>query len=354
MSMFRYLLPTLLSLAATSLHAEAMQTHCSMTSLSPLLKAEHFSSCRQTLSAPVVQASLSAAADDSSNTHYPDEVRRLLTTINPQNMWTNLGILTDFKDRYANSSYGVDAAGWIQNQIGLMTSGRSGATVYTIPTPGYKQPSVVLKIGDSTEPAVIISAYMDTPAPGLIINRRMPGAEGNGSGSVTLLEAARTILASDMQFKKPVYFIWFAAHNNEFLGASTVAQYFKDKKIPVDMMLHFEMTGRQVQDDPMMWLALNHTDAALNITVAGLINAYTGKKAAFTQCSYDCGSDHVLWMNAGIPASLAMDSRVEDISPDINTSADTMSQLSLQRMTDYLKLAVAYVVEKAEPVTDHT
>ncbi len=44
------------------------------------------------------------------------------------------------------------------------------------------------------------------------------------------------------------------------------------------------------------------------------------------------------------------EAKFENSNPYIHSSQDTMEKLSLEHMTDYAKLGVAFVTELAEPV----
>src|SRR3990167_7052395 len=131
-----------------------------------------------------------------------------MTTMNPQSMWNNLTALSHLSERYPNSDNGVKTAEWIKQQIEdlINITGRNDITFYFVPTgKKYKQPSLVVKIGKSSLAGVVIGAHMDT------LSSHKPGADDDGTGIVTLLELARSIAFSGMEFKKPIYLIWYAA-----------------------------------------------------------------------------------------------------------------------------------------------
>lgn len=279
---------------------------------------------------------------------YPDEVHRLISLANPQNMWNDLGQLTAFKDRYASSPSGVQAAEWLQSRLNAMGLGHENVSVYTVPTRGYAQPSVIMKVGQSVEPGIVISGHMDTVSGWGIYH--MPGADDDGSGSVTVLEAARTLLAARMPLKRPVYFVWYAAEEEGLVGSGSVVAAFKEKNIPVKSVLHFDMTGYEYRNDPTMWLLQDYTNPALTAWLVTLIDTYVGQKVNYTRCGYDC-SDHASWTGAGVAAGAATETQFEHMNSSLHTAGDTMDKLSLQHMTDYLKLALAFIVEEAEPIS---
>jgi len=294
----------------------------------------------------------SAALKKESNDYsikYEKQVSQLLAAVNPQNMWDKLTKLTSFTDRYSRADTGVEAATWIKNQVEALAKqyGRDDVKVYLIETGGsYKQPSVVAKLGTSDEPGIVIGGHMDTLQAWF---GNMPGADDDGTGTVTVLETARNLFSSHMQFKKPIYLIWYSAEEMGLVGSQRVVAEFKKKNIPVSDVIHFDMTGYANHNDPTMWLLSDNTNPELTAYLADLIKAYVKQPVKYTTCGYAC-SDHATWNMNGYKAAIAFESEGHDYNPNIHSAEDTMSQISLTHMTDYAKLAIAFAVERAEPV----
>lgn len=278
------------------------------------------------------------------------EVTELYSKINPTQMWDYLTTLTNFKDRYANSDTGVKAAQWFKTEIETLAkeNNRNDVTVTLINTgTRYKQPSVLVKLGASNEPGVVIGAHMDTLSASW---EKKPGADDDGSGSVCVLETARTLIASGMQFKKPVYFVWYAAEEEGLVGSGYVVSEFKKKNIPIDAVMHFDLTGYAHNNEPTMWLMDDYVDQDLVTYLEKLIKTYVKQPVKHSRCGYAC-SDHASWTEAGFAAALPAEAAYEDSNPYMHSASDTMDKLSLSHMTDYLKLATAFAVEMAEPTT---
>jgi leucyl aminopeptidase len=277
---------------------------------------------------------------------YEKEANQLLSQLNPDLMWSSLTVFSSNKDRYANSEDGVAAANWIKTQMETMAAGRSDVTVYTIPTRKYKQPSVVVKIGSGNEAGVVVGAHMDTTSSFM---ENKPGADDDGSGSMTVMETARTILASEMRFKKPVYFVWYAAEEGGLVGSQSVVAEFKKKNIAVDAVMHFDMTGFAYKNQKTIWIIDDYVDDSLTAFLEKIITTYTKRDVEYTRCGYAC-SDHASWSQAGYAAVIPAEARFEDTNPVMHSSRDTIDKLNKEHMTDYAKIATAFVVELAEPV----
>ena len=280
---------------------------------------------------------------------YEKQVTPLLSEINQENMKANLTTLSSFNDRYANSDTGVKAAEWIKNKVETMARdyNRQDVTVYTVATGSYKQPSVVAKFGNGTGPGIVVGGHMDTLRADMFGAK--PGADDDGSGTVTILEAVRTLFASGMNFKKPIYFIWYSAEELGLYGSQYVVADFKKKNIPVDAVVQFDMTGYENPKDPKtMWLMTDYVNKDLTGFMQTLITTYVKQPVKLSRCGYAC-SDHASWTQKGYAAAMPFETEMNKDNPNIHTSNDQIQHLNFNHMQDYAKLATAYAVELAEP-----
>jgi leucyl aminopeptidase len=276
--------------------------------------------------------------------HYRTEVNQIVSQMNSQRMWNNLTALTAFSDRYSRSDNGVKAAEWIRDQVKFIAGDRTDVSIYFIPTGSYKQPSVVAKLGHSSEPGIVIGGHLDTTS-GV-----KPGADDDGTGSVTVLEVAHTLISSGMHFKKPIYFIWYAAEEMGLVGSQYVVKEFKNKNISISEVMQLDMTGYPDKDYPTaIWLMDDNVSTPLTTYLETLTNAYVNKPIKHDRCGYAC-SDHATWTQNGISAAIPFEAAMNHYNPYIHSSRDTMEKLVLTHMLDYTKLALAFAVELAEPV----
>ena len=287
-------------------------------------------------------------AQNTYEIKYPKTVDQLFNQLNPQHMWDTLTQISTLDDRYANGENGVAFAKWIKTDIEDLASKnkRDDVTAYFIETgKQYKQPSVVVKIGTSNDPGIVIGAHMDTLSSSW---GKKPGADDDGSGTATVLEIANTLLSSGMHFKKPIYLVWYAAEEEGLVGSSYVVSEFKNKNILITAVLHFDMTGFAYQNDPTLWLMTDYVNKDLVAYLETLITTYVKEPVKYSQCGYAC-SDHATWTKNGFAAGIAAEAAYEHTNPVLHSSKDTIDKLSLSHMTDYLKLGTAFAVELAEP-----
>lgn len=273
-----------------------------------------------------------------------EEVNAAVKEVVADNIWQTLTHLTAFHNRSSTKETGVDAANWLKASFEAMATqyGRTDTQTYFVKTGWYKQPSLVTVIGkDIKAPGIVLGAHMDT------LDGRMPGAGDDGSGSSSLMEMARVLLASDTKFKRPIYIIWYAAEERGLVGSQYVVEHFTEHKIPVKAAIQFDMTGYRVQaDDPTMWVYTDYTNKSLSRFVAELIDTYVHVPVDYSKCGYGC-SDHASWTEANIPAAFPCESNFEEHNPYIHSAADTMDLLSLEHMTNFSRLAVAFAIELA-------
>ncbi|WP_298625362.1 aminopeptidase LapA [uncultured Legionella sp.] len=275
---------------------------------------------------------------------HEEEVNAALKEVVADNIWDTLTHLTSYHNRSSTKNTGVEAANWLKSTFEAMAVkyGRTDTETYFVKTGWYKQPSLVTVIGkDIKAPGIVIGAHMDT------LDGRMPGAGDDGSGSSSIMEAARVLLSSNTTFKRPVYIIWYAAEERGLVGSQHVVEYFQDHAIPVKAVVQFDMTGYRVKaDDPTMWVFTDYTDKSLSNYIAKLIDTYVHVPVDYSRCGYGC-SDHASWTEVGVPSAFPCESNFDEHNPYIHSSADTMSLLSLEHMTNFAKLALAFVIEQA-------
>lgn len=278
---------------------------------------------------------------------YPKQVNQLLNLLNPQRMWDRLVLMiAEFSDRSATTWKGVNVASEIKAEIESLAraNNRNDVSAFFVSSVDYIQPSVVVKIGDSNLPGVVIGGHMDTFSP----NR--PGADDDGTGTATVLELAKVLLSSGMKFNKPIYLVWYAAEERGLVGSQWVVKEFKRRNIPVSEVMQLDMTGYAYQNDLTMWLMDDYVNTSLTSFLETLINTYVKTPVQHSRCGYAC-SDHASWTQGGYASCIPFESSMSTYNPYIHTANDTMEKLSLAHMTHYAQLAIAFAVELAEPVS---
>lgn len=290
------------------------------------------------------QPAFAAWASPLKTIAHRQHVEAAFNQISPDAIWKTLSHLTEYVNRSALQSTGVDTAQWLKTSFETMATeaGRKDTETWFVSTGPYQQPSLVTVIGkDINAPAVVIGAHMDT------LDGRMPGAGDDGTGSANVMEIARVLLHERVALKRPIYLIWYAAEERGLVGSQYVVQDFLQKKRPVHAVLQLDMAGyRHNPTDPTMWVYRDYTDKSLNKWVAQLITSYINVPVKYSECGYGC-SDHASWTAQGISASFPCETSFADHNPYIHTSADTLSLISIDHMVNFTKLGLAFALELA-------
>jgi leucyl aminopeptidase len=283
---------------------------------------------------------------------YSKETNQLISQLNPYYIWDRVVHFANYPDRYANSNNGLKAATEIRNEmleLAKNTGHEDDVSVYFVPTGSfYKQPSVVMKFGNSEDAGIVIGAHIDTLSSTFSLK---PGADDDASGSTTVLSTAYTLLSSGMHFKKPIYFVWYSAEELGLIGSQYVVADFKNKKIPVSDVIQFDMTGYSYHNEPTMWLMDDYVSTDLTSFIENLITTYVKVPVKHDRCGYAC-SDHATWNMNGFNSAMPFEASFGTDNPYIHTANDTVEKLSLVHMINFAKLGVAFATELAEPISN--
>ncbi|KAK7044801.1 peptide hydrolase [Favolaschia claudopus] len=272
-----------------------------------------------------------------------------------EEMRGNLEYFSSFPTRYYNSEFGKASSEWLLQRIRDYTT--------ELATPEQKELISVVPVqhdwkqiirlapnnSPTSDPITILGAHCDSiyqenpflPA---------PGADDDGSGTVTLLEAYRALLKSGFVPKTPLEFHFYSAEEGGGLGSQDiVAAYEAEGKI-VKAMQQYDMTAWVAAgSQEIINLITTGVDAELTNFLALLVDRYLDIPWAKEGQASGVGSDHLLWTRAGYQACHASEGRVVDTNMDnIHTDQDRMDvsrEFSFSHMRQFAKLAVAFAVE---------
>ncbi len=171
------------------------------------------------------------------------EVNSYLRNITQGNMRTNLEIFTNFHSRYYKSQYGAASGQFLFDLVRNTTSVHSNLTVSQFKHP-WGQHTVIASIpGTDTNLTVVIGAHQDSANMFLPNILRSPGADDDGSGTVTILEVLRVLSVRDFRPRNTVEFHWYSAEEGGLLGSQAVFANYEKRNVSVIAMLQQDMTG---------------------------------------------------------------------------------------------------------------
>jgi leucyl aminopeptidase len=284
-----------------------------------------------------------------------ETVLPILETLSTENMEENLRKFTSFRTRHYRSAMGKQSQQWLLGRISDITAEFASEGLQEVITINefshpWGQNTIIVRIDGSSEDTgvVIISAHQDSTNIWPFLDA--PGADDDGSGSVTILEAYRALIASDYRPLRPVEFHWYSAEEGGLLGSQAVASDYADRAVNVVAMSQFDMTAwvkRGTQEE--VGVITDFTDSRLTEFNKKLVDTYLDIPYAETKCGYAC-SDHASWQKAGYPAIFTIESKFENSNHFIhstNDRIDVSDEFSFVHMLEFAKLAVAFAVELA-------
>lgn len=147
---------------------------------------------------------LGASAKTRSSVTFPkkcvkqDEVAPLAKNLDKKNMKANLEKLTSFHTRYYKSEYGLQSSDWVLEKVNsIIRDAGAESTVYAKSFPhSWQQHSVIASIPGQSNETVVIGAHQDSINLFLPSILAAPGADDDGSGTVTTMEVFRALLNS--------------------------------------------------------------------------------------------------------------------------------------------------------------
>lgn len=282
-----------------------------------------------------------------------ESVKELVAAIDTNSMYDTLAELTSFYTRYYKSSYGLEAANWMYERITNITSEIDEKNLFTITKVKHSewdQYSIVLSIKGTETPddIVVIGSHFDSINLILPSILGAPGADDNGSGTTTCLEALRLIvqyLKNGGSFKNTVEFHFYSAEEGGLLGSLDVFTRYKNEGKTVMAMLQQDMTGYVAdENDEHVGLVTDYTSKGLNNFLTKVIDEYLDIKYVETKCGYAC-SDHGSAMKNGYPAAFVIEGEFKRTNHYIHSTMDTMDRLSISHMAEHTKLVLGTALE---------
>ncbi|RYP52578.1 hypothetical protein DL769_010644 [Monosporascus sp. CRB-8-3] len=293
-----------------------------------------------------------AAAAFPEGVAFADDVRALIGTLNRTNLETSLKTYSDFETRYYRSETGLEAARWLLDQVRatVEASGVEGASAEPFEHADFDQISVIARIPGKSASAVVVGAHLDS-INGADIFGRSPGADDNGSGTVTLLEALRVVLSDPKvaagEHENTIEFHWYAAEEAGLLGSADIFDQYAAEGVDVKAYLNQDMTGWAPPGEAGEFgVILDYVDEGLTGFTRLVLDAYTTIPAVDTRCGYAC-SDHASARAAGYPAAFIFEAAADNTSPYIHTADDAYDTISFDHVMEHARLVVGFVYELA-------
>ncbi|KAL0261772.1 Leucine aminopeptidase 1 [Diplodia seriata] len=291
-------------------------------------------------------------------TAYNDTVKPLLKQLEKKNMRKHLETFTSFHTRYYRSHYGAESSAWLLSQVNqtLADAGAlaHGATVKPFEHP-WGQSSIIATIPGKSNKTVVIGAHQDSINLFLPSILAAPGADDDGSGTVTILEALRVLLTSDDivagKGENTVEFHWYSAEEGGLLGSQAIFQSYEKEARNVKAMLQQDMTGYvqktlDAGEPESVGVITDFVDPGLTEFIKEVITTYCDIPYVLTKCGYAC-SDHASASKAGYPSAFVIESDFKYSDSKIHTTEDKIEYLNFDHMLQHAKLTLGLAYELA-------
>jgi leucyl aminopeptidase len=195
-------------------------------------------------------------AEPTSKNKFPTTVAQkhkllpLLEDLDASNIKSNLEHFTSFHNRYYMSEYGAQSSKWLLDLINS-TIKQAGADKYGVTVKPFAhqwpQHSIILSIPGKHNSTIVVGAHQDSANYMDRMNGRAPGADDDGSGTVTILEVLRVLLTSkdilEGKAENTIEFHWYAAEESGLLGSQAIFREYERTSRDVKAMLEQDMTG---------------------------------------------------------------------------------------------------------------
>jgi len=281
-----------------------------------------------------------------------DLVRSYIATANKANLSKHLVPLTAFHNRYYKSEFGVASSDWwYENVQQLVNEYNKKGLKVTVTKISHKwaQSSTVARIEglNDNQETIVMGAHQDSinSEASDPMTARAPGADDDGSGSVTQLEIFRVLLENGYQPKRPVEFQWYSGEEDGLLGSRDLAQRYKTGSRVVAGMFQLDMTGYP-EANPDVGIQVDFTTPDLTALLRNVVTTYSKYQTKDFKCGYGC-SDHASWFEAGYPTARPAETSVRPLPNRINmhSTRDTVETVSYDHMMEYVKIGLGWVVE---------
>lgn len=306
---------------------------------------------------------------------YNDSLAPLLKDLKKENMHENLETFTSFYTRYYKSTYGAESSAWLLSKVNK-TIVDSGAAKYGAYVKAFEHPwgqnSVIATIPGKSEKTVVIGAHQDSINLFLPSILRAPGADDDGSGTVTIIEALRVLLQSEAVIKgnasNTIEFHWYSAEEGGLLGSQAIFSAYEKEGRDIRAMLQQDMTGYthktiEAGKPESVGVITDFVNPALTEFIKQIITQYCTIPYVLTKCmlipnllsyhkliavsgGYAC-SDHASASKAGYPSAFVIESDFKYSDNKIHTTEDKIEFLDFNHMLQHARMTLALVFELA-------
>jgi hypothetical protein len=205
-------------------------------------------------------------------------------------------------------------------------------------TPIRTDYNIVSKIQGTTDKSIVVIGHMDTV-------RRTVGADDNASGASGVLELSRVLseIYKDEKPKASIYFVLSEDEEDGLLGAKRFVKKLKKEKELKNVLLSINMDMIAYNSNKVLDLETSKANKPLALEFAKMATTYTELTPNLVLNPW--GSDHVPFLDAGVPALLTIENW-KTHTPCWHKSCDTLDTLNFEYAIEILKVNLAMILER--------
>ncbi|KZS88805.1 Zn-dependent exopeptidase [Sistotremastrum niveocremeum HHB9708] len=298
---------------------------------------------------PVPSSAIDRVINLIKTLKFSDQISTAVNSISLPQMLNDIRFLTGedkrstILTRHSFSTGALTAAAWLSDRFeetGAKCELRKFSEDYA-PNVICRYPSLV-----NTTETVILSAHYDSR--GSWGSTRAPGGNDDGSGTVSLLGIARTILRKKIEFKSNVELVAFAGEEQGLVGSRAYAKELREADADITLMVQADMIAYHSPSEPQQlglpeYIGTPEVATLLtNISSLYAPNLYVGPTRA-------CCSDHQSFHQQGFPATQVFERAGWILDPMYHNSGDLSNRTGydLEQVKSIAKVTFATLLHAA-------
>lgn len=269
-------------------------------------------------------------------------IQGLLNQLDIGRWYNDVVTLSSWSRRTATTG-NVSAANWLANQFSQMG--------YAVSQPSFTvqgQPTnniMAEKVGTvRPDDWYLVGAHMDS----ISNTSQAPGAVDNASGCAAVVEMAKVV--KDIEFEASLLFICFSGEEQGLHGSAFHVSTLSNNQTlsQLKAALTMDMIGYSSDNDRELLIESSQAHTQLMNLIASMAATYAPGLTTFTSTNY-WGSDHVPYIDAGVPAVLLIDDDY-GVYPGYHRSTDQPENISQDQAMKIIKTNLATLASLAGAV----
>lgn len=247
---------------------------------------------------------------------YDQLLQQAFSHVSEEGPRADLHKFTSFFTRYYNSFTGVLSQKWLQGKVESLARRLTANTNVRAFQHSWPQSSIILHIKGTNSTLTrergitVLGAHQDSV--NFLPVFAAPGADDDGSGTVTLLEILRALGKAGWAPESDVEFHWYSAEEGGLLGSQAVTDEYIRQGVRVNAVLQMDMTAFVKEGTrERIGLAADFVSPSLTSCVERIASHYLHIPVARTLLEYGA-SDHASWTRAGQPSAFVIEAYVSE------------------------------------------